>query len=63
MLALVVAVALFAIPGAKLEQFAARIEALANANRTLTRFHTVRRQQVASGATPTAAETMAAMGS
>ena len=56
-------VALFAIPGAKLDQFAARIEALANANRILTRFHTVRRQQVASGATPTAAETMAAMGS
>jgi len=54
-------VAVFAIPGAKLEEFATRIEALAEANRILTQFHTVRKQQVAAGAKPTAAETMAAM--
>jgi uncharacterized protein (DUF169 family) len=55
-------VAVFAIPGSKLEEFSARIEALAKANAILTQFHTVRKQQVASGARPTAAETMAAMG-
>jgi hypothetical protein len=36
-------VALFAIPGVKLQAFTERIEALATANRILTRFHTVRR--------------------
>src|SRR5262245_24907321 len=54
-------VAVFAIPGAKLEEFTGRIEALARANSILTKFHAVRKQQVASGETPTAAETMAAM--
>ena len=54
-------IAVFAIPGSKLPEFTARIEALANANSILTQFHAVRRRQVASGAKPTAAETMAAM--
>jgi uncharacterized protein (DUF169 family) len=54
-------VAVFAIPGAKLEAFAARIEALANANRILTRFHDTRKRQVAAGAQPTVADSLAAM--
>src|SRR5262245_31261838 len=54
-------VAVFAIPGSKLDEFTARIEALAKANAILTKFHTTRKQQVASGAKPTVAETMAVM--
>ena len=53
--------AIFAIPGPKLEAFAERIGALANANQILTRFHVVRKEQVASGATPTVAQSLAAM--
>jgi uncharacterized protein (DUF169 family) len=54
-------IAMFAIPGPKLQAFAARIEALAKANGVLTRFHAVRKQQVASGAKPTVSESLAAM--
>ena len=53
--------AIFAIPGARLEAFAERIGALAKANQILTRFHVVRKEQVASGATPTVAQSLAAM--
>ena len=53
--------AVFAIPGPTLEEFAGRIEALAKANQILTQFHAVRKQQVASGARPTVAESLAAM--
>src|SRR5690348_14547338 len=45
-------VAIFAIPGPKLEAFAERIEALAKANRILTQFHDIRKRQVASHENP-----------
>jgi len=54
-------IAVFAIPGPKLETFTERIGALAKANQILTRFHVVRQEQVASGATPTVAQSLAAM--
>lgn len=54
-------VALFAIPGTKLETYAKRIEALSKANATLTKFHRLRRQSVANGQTPTIKESLAAL--
>lgn len=54
-------VALYAIPGAAIEAFTERIAALAKANRILTRFHQIRRQQVESGAVPTIEESLAAL--
>jgi uncharacterized protein (DUF169 family) len=54
-------VALFAIPGDKLQEFADRIEALAMANQILTKFHTIRRTAVESGATPTVRQSLDAM--
>ena len=54
-------VAMFAIPGSKLEAFSERVEALASANQILTRFHGLRKQKVESGAKPTVADTLAAM--
>jgi len=55
-------VALFAVPGSKLAAFTERVVALANANGILTRFHTLRRDQVDRGQRPTVAESLAAMG-
>jgi uncharacterized protein (DUF169 family) len=55
-------IALFGVPGGKLEEFAARVAALAEANRILTKFHTTRRKDVEAGRTPTVAESLAAMG-
>jgi uncharacterized protein (DUF169 family) len=55
-------VALFAIPGDKLEQFTERIVALAQANDILTKFHTIRRAQVAAGGSPSVEQTLQAMG-
>lgn len=54
-------VALFAIPGLKLEAYARRIEALSKANSALTKFHRLRRQAVAAGQTPTIKESLAAL--
>jgi uncharacterized protein (DUF169 family) len=54
-------VALFAIPGAKLEDYCLRIAALAQANSLLAQFHTIRRRDVAAGQTPTVKESLAAM--
>jgi len=54
-------VALFAIPGPKLEAFTARIDALAKANETLNQFHSIRKQQVASGKRPSVADSLAAL--
>ncbi|GGA77462.1 hypothetical protein GCM10011507_30930 [Edaphobacter acidisoli] len=54
-------VALFAIPGAKLEAYAKRIEALSKANTTLAKFHSLRRQAVAAGQSPTIKESLAAL--
>jgi uncharacterized protein (DUF169 family) len=54
-------VAIFAIPGAKLEAYTHRIEALAKANAVLSNFHQIRRRAIAAGATPTIKESLAAL--
>ena len=54
-------VALYAIPGATIEAFTERITALAKANQILTRFHQIRRSDVAAGKAPTIQESLAAM--
>ncbi len=54
-------IAVFAIPGAKLEAYARRIEALAKANAVLTRFHEIRRREVEAGLTPTIKDSLSAM--
>jgi uncharacterized protein (DUF169 family) len=54
-------VALYAIPGATLEAFAERIEALSKANGILTRFHQIRRTSVEAGNNPTIKESLAAL--
>lgn len=54
-------VALYAFPGAKLEAYVERIEALANANATLTKFHQIRRRDVEAGASPTIQQSLAAL--
>ncbi|HEX4022049.1 MAG TPA: DUF169 domain-containing protein [Acidobacteriaceae bacterium] len=55
-------VAIFAIPGAKLEAYTQRIEALAKANAVLAKFHEIRRRDVGAGQTPTIKDSLAAMG-
>lgn len=55
-------VALYAIPGSKLEAFTERVAALAAANAVLTKFHTLRRRDVEAGKHPTVKESLAAMG-
>jgi len=59
--ALIDDIALFALPGARLEAYVERIEELAKANATLARFHRLRRDAVASGAMPTVADSLAAL--
>lgn len=54
-------VAIFAIPGARLEDYARRIEALAKANTLLARFHQIRRHDIAGGAAPSVKDSLAAM--
>lgn len=54
-------VAIFAFPGARLAAYVDRIAALAQANAVLSKFHQLRRGEVASGAMPTIKETLAAM--
>lgn len=54
-------VALYAIPGSRLETFAGRVAALAKANSVLTAFHTLRRKDVEAGKRPTVKESLAAM--
>lgn len=56
-------VALWAIPGSKLELYVERIAALAQANAVLTTFHQVRRKDVEDGNSPTIKESLAAMAS
>ena len=56
-------VALWAIPGSKLDLYAERIAALAKANAILTTFHQVRRGDVEDGKSPTIKESLAAMAS
>src|ERR1700678_4764237 len=54
-------VAVFAIPGVKLEAYARRIEALAKANGILSKFHELRRRDVAAGGRPSIKESLAAL--
>jgi uncharacterized protein (DUF169 family) len=54
-------VAVFAIPGAKLEAYARRIQALAMANGVLAKFHQIRRHAIAAGATPSIKDSLAAL--
>lgn len=56
-------VAIFALPGNKLDVYARRIEALANANAILARFHHLRRHQISDGASPSVKESLSALGS
>jgi uncharacterized protein (DUF169 family) len=53
--------ALYAIPGARLEAFAERVAALAKANAALTAFHNLRRKDVEAGKRPSVKESLAAM--
>jgi uncharacterized protein (DUF169 family) len=54
-------VAIFAIPGANLEAYTRRIEALSKANNVLSKFHNLRRHAVEAGETPTIKDSLAAM--
>jgi len=54
-------VALYAIPGSRLEAFAERVAALVKANSVLTAFHKLRRKDVEAGKRPTVKESLAAM--
>jgi len=55
-------VAVYAIPGKKLEAFTERVTALATANAVLRAFHTLRRKDVEAGNRPSVQESLAAMG-
>lgn len=54
-------IALYAVPGVKLQEFSERVAALAKANMILTQFHTLRRRHVEAGRHPTIKESLAAM--
>jgi len=51
--------ALWALPGARVAEYAERIHALAEANQVLTRFHSLRRSDIEAGAGPTVSESLA----
>ena len=51
--------ALWALPGARIEQYVEKVEKLSKANDLLTNFHTLRRHDVADGQTPTYGESLA----
>jgi uncharacterized protein (DUF169 family) len=54
-------VAIFAIPGDKLEAYTERIKVLSGANSVLAKFHSLRRHQIETGGSPTIKESLAAM--
>ena len=54
-------VALYAIPGVRLEAFTERVAGLANANTVLATFHTLRRKDVEDGKRPSVQESLAVM--
>lgn len=56
-------VALYALPGSRLDDYIERIEALAKANTVLTRFHQLRRQAIVAGSRPTIKESLATLAS
>jgi uncharacterized protein (DUF169 family) len=53
--------AIFAMPGTKLEAYAERIQALAQANAVLSKFHHVRQQAIASGDNPSIQDSLQAL--
>ena len=55
------AVAIFAIPGAKLEAYVQRIEILTKANNILSQFHRIRRESIVAGNRPTIQESLTAL--
>jgi uncharacterized protein (DUF169 family) len=54
-------VAIYVLPGARLAEYAERIAALAKANAVLSRFHGIRREAIAAGASPTVEESLKAL--
>lgn len=54
-------VALYAIPGDKLEAYVERIQALSKANAILTKFHQIRRHDVEAGKHPTVQQSLEAL--
>ena len=52
-------VALFALPGAKLEAYVERLSTLTSANQTLSKFHQIRRRSIEAGNSPTILESLA----
>ena len=56
-------VAIFAMPGARLDAYVRRIEALTKANATLSIFHQRRRRENAKGNAPSVQESLAALNS
>ena len=52
-------VALYAIPGARITEYAQRVSELATANGVLSAFHTLRRNDIDAGNTPTIQESLA----
>jgi hypothetical protein len=55
-------VALWALPGATIARYAERIAALAKANDTLAKFHSLRREAVANGERPTVEQSLSQLG-
>ena len=53
-------IAVFALPGPRLDQYVDKIKVLANANNTLQKFHEIRREQIESGMRPTIKESLTA---
>jgi uncharacterized protein (DUF169 family) len=51
-------VALYAIPGARVAEYAERVSTLAHANKVLSAFHRLRRQDVEAGGRPTVKESL-----
>ena len=54
-------VAVFAVPGVKLEAYTRRIKALAKANAVLSNFHQIRKRDIAAGGTPSIKDSLAAL--
>ena len=52
-------VAVYALPGARIGEYAGRISALAKANEVLTHFHVLRRRDIESGDRPTIQQSLA----
>ena len=55
-------VALWALPGSRLDEYSEQIGVLAGANRTLAAFHELRKSDVESGERPTVRESLARLG-